>query len=161
MATLTKLIRGETFLFSEPVSGASSVEVRLRGPKSINLAAQQTAGEWVANAATEQWPAGGYVVEIWVTRDGVKSVILRSLLNVRESGLDSSIASQAVANLEAMLAGTASELVREYQINNRRLANYSVDELLRLLSFWKNRLNTERRREAGISTLGPRIAVRI
>lgn len=162
MATLTKLTRGETFRFSATIPGASAVEVRLRGPQSYDIAAQNTGGEWVATAATDDWIAGGYVLEAWATlEDASKAIVSRGILNVRESGFELGIAMQAVTNIEAMLAGTASELVREYQINNRRLANYSVDELLKLLSFWKNRLNAERRRDMGLSTLGPRIAVRI
>lgn len=161
MATLKKLIRGETFRFSATVPGAASVAVRLRGPQSHDLAAVNSGGEWTATAATDTWVSGGYVLEVWATMpDQSKAVVSRTLINVLDSGLDSSLAAQAVANIEAMLSGNASELVREYQINNRRLANYSIDELLKLLSFWKNRLNAERRREMGVSTLGPRIAIR-
>ena len=93
--------------------------------------------------------------------DASKSVVSRSAFTVRDSGFETSLAAQAVANIEAMLAGTASEIVREYQINNRRLANYSVDELLKLLSYWRNRLQAETRRDMNIPALGPRIAVRI
>lgn len=162
MATLTKLIRGETFRLSATVPGASSVAVRLHGPTTTEVSAINEGGEWTATSATDDWLAGGYVLEVWATMpDASKHVVSRSNFIIRDSGFETSIAAQAVANIEAMLAGTASELVREYQINNRRLANYSVDELLKLLSYWRNRLQVETRKDMNIPALGPRIAVRI
>lgn len=162
MATLTKLTRGETFRLSATVPGAAAVAVRLHGPSTIEVSATNQGGEWSATSATDTWPAGGYVIEVWATMpDASKQIVSRSTFTVRDSGFETSLAAQAVANIEAMLAGTASELVREYQINNRRLANYSVDELLKLLSYWRNRLQAETRRDMNIPALGPRIAVRI
>jgi hypothetical protein len=70
-------------------------------------------------------------------------------------------AAKAVANIEAMLSGTASLEARRYRINNRELERYTVGELLQLLSFWRRELWAEDRRAAGLSSLGPRIAVTV
>jgi hypothetical protein len=70
--------------------------------------------------------------------------------------------SQAQKNvdaLEAMVSGTGAQLVHRYKINNRELQNYSVKELLELLSYWRGRLQNEKRKARGESLVGPDIRV--
>jgi len=51
----------------------------------------------------------------------------------------------ALANIDAMLAGRASDGVQQYTIHGRELRRYTVQELLSLRDFFRKRVDQERR----------------
>jgi hypothetical protein len=178
MATLTA---GETYKLELSARSAASVRVLFGGASRQSADAVKTAdlstldmatGEadevWAVEADTTTWMPGAYAFEAWATYEsGAKTVLLRGKLVIEASLADApeqmdvrSRAAQMVENIEAMMLGNASQMVRRYKINNRELERYSAVELLDLLRYWRQRLQVEERKSKGISALGPRIAVR-
>ena len=161
MATLTK---GETLTITEPVAGATAVEVRYGGPTTGTASMTLVGGEWTVKIATDNLKAGEYAAELWATYDGsVKRIASRLSFTIRAAlavGDIRSNARKALEAIEAMLAGQANEGVRRYRINNRELERYTVAELLQLRSHFASEVQREERKNKGMSGLGPRIAVR-
>jgi hypothetical protein len=161
------LTSGESFKIEITASDAASVQVEFAGPSHQTVSAVQGAPGWVATVTTTGWALGTYIYNVWATyADTTRSVIQRGSIEITAAlanlpiGSIVSTSAQMVANIEAMLAGNATEGVRRYKINNRELERYSVGELMQLLTYWKQRLAREQRRARGESILGPRIEVR-
>ena len=169
MATLTKLIAGETFNAEVQDADATGIVVSVRGPASANITLTASGSLWTGSAATDAWPAGRYAWQAMATYAGsVKRlvgaghlVVEANLANVTGTAEQITTAADIVRKIEAQLAGNAEEGVRRYRINNRELERYSVAELLQLLTYWKNRAQAESARERGGNPFGPRIAFRI
>jgi hypothetical protein len=166
-----KLTAGETLSMQIKAEPLATVTVYLAGPAKKTIAAIESpagSGCFAISADTQSWAPGAYAFEARQVSGGQNTSIKRGTLQIL-TPLDSiadgtdvrSTAAKAVANIEAMLSGTASLECRRYKINNRELERYSVAELLQLLTFWRRELSREERRNEGISTLGPRIQVRI
>lgn len=124
----------------------------------------QSGSDWIASGSTASWSPGFYEWQAWASYgDGTTSVIARGNFPL-EDGLSigdrRSLAKQNVDAIRAMMTGNASEGVKRYRIGGRELERYSIEELLKLLSYWQAEVKKEERLEAGRSTLGPRIAVR-
>lgn len=162
MATLTK---GETFTIEVTASPAESVSAVFGGVETHTEAATQEGNVWKVAADTSAWEPGNYAYEVWVTfEDGSKQIAAQGALTLKVSAINLAAGTDArskvqiiVDNLEAMLAGNASEMVRKYKINNRELDRYSIPEILSLLNYWRGRLQFENRKAAGITGLGRRI----
>ena len=164
---MAHLISGET-LRAEYQTPATAVTIRFAGPKAHTASLVNAGGNtWKATVQTEGWPAGLYWFDVsaqdaegnkWnITRERLE--LDASLPNLPEDSRTT--AERMVEMIEAMMAGNASAGVRRYKINNRELERYGVDELLRLLAFWRNRLATERRKARGESPMGGGIRFRI
>ena len=157
------MIQGETLKLSVTASDASAVEFRIGGASTHAAAATYDAGLWTASLSTAAWAVGNYRWQAWTTHpDGITVVASREFIITAPLAVGDlrSSARKMVEMIEAMMAGNASEGVKQYKINNRELERYGVGELIQLLSYWKNRLAIEGRKERGASTLGPRIEVR-
>lgn len=166
-----KITAGETLTLEVSADPAATVTAYFAGPakKTETLShVSGSGGTFKASIATGDWLPGVYAYEIREVLSGVTIVLMRSAITVGAAlttitdGTDMrSNAAKAVANIEAMLSGTASLEARRYRINNRELERYSVSELLTLLSFWRRELAKEERKAAGRNELGGRIEVRI
>jgi len=174
MANLTK---GETFRLNITARDAVSVSGVFGGAAThtvagvleselqLDPATGTQATVWVIKADTTTWAVGGYGYEAWVTfADGSKSLAVQGKFQLvasvgsLSSGTDvRSQIQQTVDNLEAMMAGNASDMVKKYKINNRELERYSTAEILSMLKYWRSRLQSENRKAKGIYGLGPRI----
>jgi hypothetical protein len=157
---MAHLISGETFR-AEFQTPAQSVSIRFAGPSSHTANLTNTGGAWKAAVQTEGWPAGLYWFDVLCQdAEGNKWTLLRDRLDLKPS-LSSlpedsrTDAERMVEMIEAMMAGNASAGVRSYKINNRELERYGIEELLKLLAFWRNRLVKERRKSRGESPFGP------
>lgn len=164
---MAHLISGETFK-AEIQTPAQSVTIRFAGPKAHTATLTNAGGNnWKAAVQTEGWPAGQYWFDVMAQdAEGNKWTVLRDRLELKPSlsALPQDYKTDAermVEMIEAMMAGNAAQGVRSYKINNRELERYSIDELLKLLAFWRNRLAKERRKARGESPLGPGISFRI
>lgn len=166
---VTTISAGETLRLTQAAAPGAVVTFFFAGPSSQSVAATEYApGEFSISANTATWAAGDYLLEVREVLAGIVCIVARLRLRVLPSassiapGTDvRSNAAKAVANIEAMLSGTASLEARRYRINNRELERYTVGELLQLLSFWRRELWAEDRRAAGLGSLGPRIAVNV
>lgn len=166
-----KLTAGETLSMQIKAEPLATVTVYFAGPGKKTISAEESpaaSGCFSISENTQGWTPGAYAFEVRQIARGVNAAIKRGTLTILPAlasiadGTDvRSTAEKAVANIEAMLSGSANLECRRYKINNRELERYSVAELLQLLSFWQRRLAAEQRRNEGISTLGPRIQVRI
>ena len=140
--------------------------IRFAGPSSHTATLTRTGNVWKAAVQTEGWPAGLYWFDVQAQdAEGNKWTLSRDRLELKPSlsnlPEDSRTdAERMVEMIEAMMAGNASAGVRSYKINNRELERYGIDELLKLLTFWRNRLAKERRKARGESPLGPDIRFR-
>lgn len=154
------MIKGETLKLCVTASTATAVEFRFGGPQTRTVAATKTGSEWNISTSTTAWDAGVYRWQAWATEaDASVAVIAEGTLDLDAPLTVGDVrdpARKVVENIEAMIAGNASQGVRSYKINNRELERYSVSELLALLSYWK----AQARRESGTGGLGPRISVR-
>lgn len=162
---MAHLISGETFR-AEFQTAAQSVTIRFAGPSAHNATLTQTGNVWTAAIQTEGWPAGHYWFDVLATdSEGNKWTVMRDRLILKPS-LDNmpddnrTESERMVEMIEAMISGNATAGVRRYKINNRELERYGIDELLKLLGFWRNRLAKERRKARGSSPLGPDIRFR-
>ena len=162
---MAHLISGETFR-AEFQTPAQSVTIRFAGPSAHNATLTQTGNVWTAAIQTDGWPAGLYWFDVMAQdADGNKWSVMRDRLELKpaltnlpeDSRTD---AERMVEMIEAMMNGNATAGVRRYKINNRELERYGIDELLKLLTFWRNRLAKERRKSRGESPLGPDIRFR-
>jgi hypothetical protein len=158
------MIQGETLQLSITIENASQVVFRFGGAESKSITASKIGDVFSISESTASWMSGSYAWQAWATsNDGVVSVQGRGNISLESPLAVGDIRTSArkmVEMIEAMMAGNASEGVRRYKINNRELERYSVDELLKLLSFWKSRQLKEDRLQAGRSSLGNRISVR-
>lgn len=154
------MTKGETLKLSVSDGSASSVEFRFGGPQTRAVAATKDGSDFSISADTAGWTAGVYAWQAWATYpDSTKAIIATGNLDLADAlgvGDVRSDARKMVEMIEAMMAGNASEGVRRYRINNRELERYSVQELMTLLSYWRERVRREERKGG----LGPRIAVR-
>lgn len=107
--------------------------------------------------ATALWAAGAYGWELWALKAGEQYRIDAGQLEVlpgllsASGGVDTrSQAEQALAAIEATLAGKASSAVQSYQINGRHLSSYSIGELVKLRELYRREVASERR-AAGLS----------
>jgi len=110
--------------------------------------------------STTSFSAGLHAFELWGYNGDDAKLIQQGTINVSaslrlsEPGEDHrSTAQKVVENIESYLE-TGKALIKEYEINNRRLERHSISELLELLRYYKLVLQRERRRAAGRSTLG-------
>ena len=166
---MVNISAGETLRMNVAADPTGTVSFRFAGPqRRIVTATHDGCGSFSISEDTAAWQPGYYILEIRETVSGIVSVLSRKRIIVQQSidqiaaGSDvRSTAQKAVENIEAMLSGSASLEARRYRINNRELERYSVSELLQLLSFWRHRLSLETRKAEGISSLGPRIEVRV
>ena len=162
---MAHLISGETFR-AEYQTPAQSVTIRFAGPSSHTASLTATGNVWKAAVQTEGWPAGLYWFDVQAEdAEGNKWTLSRDRLELKPSLTNlpedsRTDAERMVEMIEAMMAGNASAGVRSYKINNRELERYGIDELLKLLTFWRNRLAKERRKGRGDSPLGPDIRFR-
>ena len=162
---MAHLISGETFR-AEYQTPAQSVTIRFAGPSSYTANLTQSGNIWKAAVQTEGWVAGLYWFDVQaVDAEGNKWTVVRDRLELKPSlsnlPEDSRTDSERMVEMiEAMIAGNASAGVKSYTINNRTLERYSIDELLKLLTFFRNRLAKERRKSRGESPLGPDIRFR-
>lgn len=158
------MIKGETLQLTVTDANAVSVEFRLGGPQAVTVTATKNGTEFSISHDTASNLAGTYRWQAWATYSGnIKRVIATDTIDIEDTlgvGDIRSNARRIVEMIESMIAGNAGEGVKRYKINNRELERYSVAELLQLLSYWKNRVLIEGRREKGSNALGPRIAVR-
>jgi hypothetical protein len=165
------IVKGTTLKLKFSVS-ADSVTVYVAGVSKFSGNAVLTDGSFVFIYDTSNLAVGDYSWEAFAVKDGIKTHLLRSGFRILESLsnapltnydtlVDKSHNEKMVEMIEAMLAGNASAGVKSYQINNRRLDRYGIDELLKLLNYYKNDLAKEKRRKMGKSVLGPRIEFRI
>jgi hypothetical protein len=160
---------GETLQLTQAAAPGAVVTFLFAGPSSQTVAATEGAsGEFSIAANTTTWAAGEYRFEVREVLAGLTSIVARQRLRVLPSassiapGTDvRSNAAKAVANIEAMLSGSATLEARRYRINNRELERYTIKELQDLLAFWRRELAREDRVGAGINGLGPRIAVSV
>lgn len=156
--------KGETLKLSVTDAEASGVEFRFGGPQVKTVVASKDGTEFSISSSTSTWTAGFYRWQAWASYPDQTAAVIGTgtleLTDVLAVGDQRSTARKTVEAIEAMMQGNASEMVKKYKINNRELERYSAAELLQLLTYWRQRLKTEERREMGISTLGPRIAVR-
>lgn len=178
MATLTV---GETFKLTLSARTAESVRVSFGGSSrqtadavktgdlsTMDQATGQVSEVWEVKADTSSWMPGAYAYEVWATYpDETKEIVLRGKFTLESPLADlpdqtdvRSRTRQIVENLEAMISGQASQMVKRYKINNRELERYTVPELLSMLRYWRQRLQVEERKARGISAMGPRIEVR-
>lgn len=173
MESLLTVTAGETLRITidAPLSTIAA-SVYIRGPKNVNVTATFVSGKtWTASQSTTNWPAGEYQWEAWTTIEGGERIVhSRGILHVLSS-LESiqgdasgdlrSDAKKALDAIDAMLAGRATDGVRGYQINNRRLDRYSVAELLRLRSHFLAKVRAERAAtDATAENFGQRIQFR-
>lgn len=165
------IVKGTTLTLKFAVL-ADSVTVYVAGVSKFSGEAVKTNGSFVFTYDTSNLGIGDYSWEAFAVKDGIKTHLLRSSFKLLESlanapstnydaVIDKSHNEKMVEMIEAMLAGNASAGVKSYQINNRRLDRYGIDELLKLLNYYKNDLAREKRRKMGKSILGPRIEFRI
>ncbi|HWL51338.1 MAG TPA: hypothetical protein VNQ90_02825 [Chthoniobacteraceae bacterium] len=163
MVTPTEIVSGENIRFEYRDNGYSSVSVILRGSATKTLTLLLASGRWSIDVTeTDNWSAGRCYFEAWATLPaGGKKLLERARFNVvgsiesAESGQDlRSIAARNVENLEAYLGSIGNpdsdQSVKRYRINNRELENYSINEILKLLDFWKSRLASEEREALGL-----------
>jgi hypothetical protein len=158
------MIQGETLQLAITIENTSEVVFRFGGAESKSITATKAGNLFSISTSTIGWASGSYAWQAWATStDGVVCVAQSGSFQLDSElcvGDVRSSARKMVEMIEAMMAGNASEGVRRYKINNRELERYSVDELLKLLSFWKSRQLKEDRVQAGRSILGNRISVR-
>lgn len=163
------VIRAGETLSIEITVDAVSLTAQAVGPQNHALTASQSSNLWKIQADTTGWTAGRYLVGAMATlSDGTKSRVPEAFVDVLPAlssitaGTDlSTQAETIVKNIELMLAGNAGAGVKRYKINNRELERYGVDELLKLLNYWKGQVLKESRKRRGESILGPQIQVRI
>lgn len=162
------ITKGETLTLTVSDELATAVEYRFGGPQTRAIAAPKSSAknskEFLLTAPTATWTPGLYRYQAWATYSDLTSKVIDSgtidLLDVLGIGDQRSQARKNVEAIETQMAGNAAEAVRKYKINNRELERYSVSELMVMLSYWRQRMLREDRRHNGLSSLGPRIAVR-
>jgi len=158
------MTKGETLKLLVTDGSAASVEFKFGGSQTRAIAATKNGADFSISASTVDWTAGLYVWQAWATYpDATKAIIATGNVDVEAAlavGDLRSVARKNVEAIEAMLSNNAGEGVRRYRINNRELERYSVAELMKLLSYWRERMKREERVAAGRSSLGPRISVR-
>lgn len=166
------IIKGET-LKLEFVVPAESINVIIAGPTKVSgNATQINSSTWRYTYDTSGMPSGLYSWEAFAVKEGITTHIERSNFELKESLAsapsesydainDKSHASTMVDLIEQMLRGNASAGVRSYQINNRRLDRYSIDELLKLLNYYKMQVATEDRKKRNGRVLGSDIQFRL
>ena len=163
-SAIGNMIQGETLQLAVNIENTAQVVFQFGGAESKSITATKVGDLFSISERTSNWASGSYAWQAWATStDGVVCVAQSGSFQIENELLVGDIRSSArkiVEMIEAMMAGNASEGVRRYKINNRELERYSVDELLKLLSFWKSRQLKEERLQAGRSSLGPRITVR-
>lgn len=168
---MATIVKGATLKLDLDVT-ADTVAVTIAGPDKVTVNAVLTDGVFRVRYDTSGMQVGLYAVEAIATLNGEKTVLPRSTFLLEESlagseagnydaSSDVSSAQTMVDMIRAMLKGKASSGVQSYQINNRRLDSYSIDELLKLLNYFERELAVEKRKAAGKSILGPRIEFRI
>lgn len=155
------MTKGETLKLCVVDPCAVSVEFRFGGASVQTAAGVKDGTSFEASVSTTAWAVGNYRWQAWAIYEDDSTAITSEgsfeLVDVLGVGDVRSQAEKMVDMIEAMIAGNASEGVRRYKINNRELERYSVEELLKLLSYWKQQLKRERHCGGG---LGPRIVVR-
>lgn len=163
---MAHIISGETFRDEFNVA-AQTLTARFKGPVQHEVAGTIVTGTtWSVSIQTQGWPPGAYIYEVMAEDAlGNKWVVIRDRMTVEASLSDlpsdfETPSERMVRMIEAMISGNATAGVRRYKINNRELERYSIDELLKLLAYWKNRLAGERRKARGQNPLGPPIRVR-
>jgi hypothetical protein len=163
------VIRAGETLIVEVLIEAESLTARAVGTQNYSLTVSRNGNIWKLSADTTSWGAGRYLIGgVATLTDGTKRSIPEDYVEVLPSlasitgGTDlSTDAEKMVSYIEAMLMGNASQGVRRYKINNRELERYGVDELLRLLNYFKGQVVKESRKRRGASILGGRIEVRV
>lgn len=158
------MTKGETLTLTVKDADAAAVEFRFGGPQTRTVVAVKDGESFNLSVSTATWAAGIYRYQAWATyADATVKIIetatvdLKDVLGISDQRTP---ARKMVEMIETMMAGNAGEGVRRYKINNRELERYSVAELMQLLSYWRERMKREERRDAGVSELGRRIAVR-
>lgn len=158
------MIKGETLKLEVEAADAVGVVFRFGGAESRSIAAVQDGSKFAVAIGTADWTVGIYAWQAWATDAGGTVVVIArgsfELCDVLGVGDVRTSARKMVEMIEAMMAGNAAEGVRRYKINNRELERYSIEELLKLLSYWKSQVKKEERAAAGMSVIGARIAVR-
>jgi hypothetical protein len=175
-----EIVAGETFtvrICDAPEVGYASTQIYIAGPIAASAAGTLENGSWLFSVDSTEWTAGNYQFESWGTfATGTKRVIARERFHVSASlstsGDGADIRSQAQKNvdaLEAYLAGVGNpdsdQSVSSYQINNRKLENYPLDDpegrkgggIIQLLAYWRHQVAAERRRARGLAGPGPNI----
>ncbi len=162
--TFRLAVMGEGFDFT-PVSAIAY----LRGAGSQTITGVADGSQFTFTiAGTGAWAAGEYKSEVWGTdATGAKKLLEAGTVTVAASIVSlpgvtdlRTDAEKALAKIRASLAGDISTGVRSYEINGRKLERYSIGEILSLEKHFAAQVMREKRRASGLSTLGPRIALR-
>ena len=138
------LVAGETLDAKVCHATATDITAVFVGPGKHTLNFTQAGEEWTITQATADWSPGLYRWQLWVESPAGKSVcgtgrmkVEASLADLPEGTDNRTTAEKNIEAIETMLGGKASSAVKRYRINNRELENYSITELLALLTYWK------------------------
>lgn len=158
------MTKGETLSLSVTKGNTAEVVFRFGGAELRRITAQKIGDVFTIMESTAAWTAGVYAWQAWATgTDGAVCVVAEGKIDLSDElsvGDARSVARRNVEMIESMLAKNAGGGVRRYKINNRELERYSLGELRNELVYWKKQVKEEERKAAGMSVLGPRIAIR-
>jgi hypothetical protein len=150
----TQLVAGDTWTWRvapgySPDDGYT-LKLFLRGPQVLDITATSDSGEFVLTALaadTAKLQAGTYGWQMAVFLNADRTEVGRGTIEIladlasQEAGVDSrSWVEQALAAVRAVIAGTASRIESEYQINGRMLRLRSTRELIELESYLGRKL---------------------
>lgn len=150
----TELIAGDTWTWRiapgySPEDGYA-LKLFLRGPQNLDIIGTADSGEFVLTAPaadTAKLQAGTYGWQLAVFLNADRTEIGRGTIEIlpdfasKDAGFDSrSWVEQALAAVRAVIAGTASRIESEYQINGRMLRLRSTRELIELESYLGRKL---------------------
>jgi hypothetical protein len=103
-------------------------------------------------ATTGGWSPGQYAFEVWVLKspeqyrlESGQIQVLPGLIATTDGGVDTrSDAERALAAIDAVLLGKATSGMLSYQIGNRQLSSYSMQDLLKLQAVYRRDVAAER-----------------
>lgn len=150
-----KLIQNSTATVLLELSGYTPVEgwaatLALRGPGKANAEGVVLGSGWSVVIPTNL-TKGRYWWQVIVQRDGEQHAPLSGELEItpdllaEEAGFDGRTEAEiALENVDAALAGRASNVVWNYEINGRKIQYYSVDQLKKLRAVLVTKVLNER-----------------
>lgn len=104
----------------------------------------------VAAATTTAWAAGDYGFEVWAIKaaeqyrvDSGQLQVLPGLMAAAAGTDTRTAAAIGLANVQAMIRGTATSGVRRYRIAGRELERYDIAQLIELESKLKSEVQRE------------------
>ena len=154
------IIQGEKinkeFSISNYPASLYNLKIAIRGLSSLDITATKNGDNFVIAVDTATLSGGTYAYQVKVYNESESHFIEDGQINIKADLLKATegheARSQAQIIIEAidkMFAGTAGELEKRLKINNREVENYTIDELMKLRTYYAGILQMQRVKKKG------------